>query len=735
MSRSANPRLPFLRVRRPAGGVRVAVALLLACLLSAPAAGLDGRLEYRDTSQDGSSGADDYSLRIRRQEFNASQNSAFGPHAALRMNLGAIKEYSDSRTGPVESGWDKLTQRGGLSFRVGSKQIRFSVDGSGSHRETDNSNADATVQDRVEFSSWVNVTLGQLLRVQSSLQQSRSWQQTGSNPENENRQFVIGANTDSQIPHFGEVRYSLSRLDREAVNLGTHGVETSHSLAYLASRGFAGNRGKIGLEARTRYFTQNNVTAAQPEQTNLLLPLSGGYVVDGTPELNDPLEDELIPVSSLFDRDRLSQTEIDLGDDAEVGWQFGGDYRNVQADFGEPVEMSGAFLFVDRALSLPGFMQWRVFVSDEQEGRVWEELGSAGFTAAYVEESNGLQGWRFSFSAGLSSRFVKFVNVKLGPTEPVLFVTELEIYSRTQPADTETRDSSRNHRAQLDASYRLGHNVNVRYDLAWRLRERGEAPDLSENSQGVSLGWRPGAWSMSARYEIHRVGTRLRDNTNARNLSLNLARRWSRKITVSAGWYQSRDESALSNRITNSLSGDGRWQIAPGLSIVQKVGYSWLDDRSQMQNSTAMTMNSRIQSDPFRWLTVDVSRTDRWSERGAGLGFTNHNDTDLNVIYAPWPFVSLRSNVRYQARGESDWYVYNSISWAPLQGGDLAVRFSGNQQSDTRSDSSQRGAGVSLAWKPRRSLVVEGGVNTQFFEVAGEQRSPLNTNLRVALSF
>ena len=38
-------------------------------------------------------------------------------------------------------------------------------------------------------------------------------------------------------------------------------------------------------------------------------------------------------VSSLFDRDRLNPTEIDLGDDAPIGWQFGGDYRNMRVSF------------------------------------------------------------------------------------------------------------------------------------------------------------------------------------------------------------------------------------------------------------------------------------------------------------------------------------------------------------------------------------------------------------------
>ena len=43
----------------------------------------------------------------------------------------------------------------------------------------------------------------------------------------------------------------------------------------------------------------------------------------------------LTVVPALFDRDRVTATSINLGDSAPVVREFGGDYRNLQFDFGE----------------------------------------------------------------------------------------------------------------------------------------------------------------------------------------------------------------------------------------------------------------------------------------------------------------------------------------------------------------------------------------------------------------
>ena len=70
-----------------------------------------------------------------------------------------------------------------------------------------------------------------------------------------------------------------------------------------------------------------------------LLPSAGGFWIDDSPSLLDPLEAQPELVPALYDNDRTTSTTINLGDEAPRGRDYGGDYRNIYLDFGEPVTM------------------------------------------------------------------------------------------------------------------------------------------------------------------------------------------------------------------------------------------------------------------------------------------------------------------------------------------------------------------------------------------------------------
>ena len=156
-------------------------------------------------------------------------------------------------------------------------------------------------------------------------------------------------------------------------------------------------------------------------KSTLIKTISGVYKKDGGAivingqevEIHDPLEEELITESALYDRDRNTATIIDIGDEAPIAWQFGGDYRNIQYDFGEIVDVFGGFLFVDRILDFPDLIEWRIFSSSDPDGRIWTELDPQAAEATYTELSTGLQGWELTLSSPVSARFIKIVDVKL----------------------------------------------------------------------------------------------------------------------------------------------------------------------------------------------------------------------------------------------------------------------------------------------------------------------------------
>ena len=70
--------------------------------------------------------------------------------------------------------------------------------------------------------------------------------------------------------------------------------------------------------------------------------------------------------------------DINIGDNASVVRQFGGDYRNLGLDFGEPEPFTAMILYVDRVVRFPELIEWLVYVSDDPEGRDWGESAAAG---------------------------------------------------------------------------------------------------------------------------------------------------------------------------------------------------------------------------------------------------------------------------------------------------------------------------------------------------------------------
>lgn len=712
----------------------IGAAALVLALSAAPAAGLDGTLGFKQSEQDGGTGAEDYRLQLITRDAYAQQLIGLWPGLSLRLEAQVRDEETQSRVGGSSTAWSQLSRRAGLGLRYGGQRLRLDLSGSGRRREQRPDPGAAIDQDIGQLGAWGQLRALRWLELQGSLLETRAWREEGALPEIETRESLRSGGVESSLP-LGSLRYSYSRQAGENLARASESVHTSHLLAYEGGFGLPGERGRLSVSARTRQFAQ---TLRQREQKERLLlePLGAGVRIDATPAVQDPLEAPLTPVPGLIDLDRRAATGVDLGDDAEVGLQLGGDYRNLQLDLGAPLAVGLLRVFVDRRPTAPALMRWSIWVAEDAEGQLWRELQPT--SASYREWDEGLQGWEFGLPSGSVGRFFKLVDSKLGPVEPVLFVTELEAADESLLPAGERRETSRSHRGQLGLDLRLSRDWRARADLGLRRREFGGARgDQDELTQGLGLYWTRGAWSASGRLERRWLTDADADrrDSDVSGRSLSLTRRLAGLHSLGLSAEQTQDSGRDTDRLSSSLSLWGEWQLAPALRIDQRLSHGWLDDERQDLRSRSLTSFTALHCAPFAWLFLEFSRIDRWVEREAQVGYTRFNDTALTLGWTPVPLISWRSHIVHEERGEGEWLVTHSLSWTPLPGGDLALRLNANQFSDTRVGSEQASAGLVLSWTPRPRLLLEGGLESQRLDRPEGDSSPVNSFLRTRLAF
>lgn len=730
MARPSRPLLT-LSARACAPGL---LAAFLAAAGPARVLAVDGNLGFRQSQQDGGRGALDYSLQVISRDAAAQQLIGLWPGASLRVDAQVRDEATQSRVGSAHSAWNQLSQRAGAALRYGGGGLRLEVNASGRRREQAPDPGATTTQDLGQLGGWGQWRAGRWLRLQGSWLASRAWREEAALPEVETRETLQAAGLETSLA-LGTWRYAFSRQATENLARGSESVHASHLLSYEGDFGILGERGRLSLAARSRRFSQE-LRQRELMGELLLEPVAAGVRIDATPEVDDPLEPPLTPVAALIDLDRRAATSIDLGDDAEVGLQFGGDYRNLQIDLGTPSALSTVRLYVDRRPTAPELMQWSLYVASDAEGRLWTRHEAASASARYRDWDEDLQGWEFSVETPITLRHLKLVNTKLGPVSPVLRVTELEVSVPTALPAGEQRETSRNHRLQAGLDYRLSAAWRARADFGLRLREGAAAlHDQEEFTQAWGLYWTQGAWSAAGRLDWRRLDSGDRRDSDVAARSLSLRRRLAGLHTISLHGEQTDDRGLGGDRRSRSLSLGSEWQLAPALRLDQRLSHGWLDDAGEHLRSRSLTSLTALRSVPFTWLFLDLSRVDRWVEQEAGLGYSRFNDTTITLGWTPVRLISLRSHLVYQDRGEGEWLVNHSLAWTPLPGGDLALRLNANQFSDSRVDTRQTGAGVLLAWTPRPRLLVEGGMDTQRMRRPEGDSAPVNSFVRGSLAF
>ena len=347
------------------------------------------------------------------------------------------------------------------------------------------------------------------------------------------------------------------------------------------------------------------------------------------------------------------------------------------------------------------------------------------------------QGWIVTFPTVITHRRVKLVNVKLGLTEPDLFINEMEVLQPSRGGgDGETREGLWRYRVEGDFGFNLTASFEVHYitNLFGRYFDSGDR-DATGESHLFGASWRFGRWTLSGNHQLNLESRTSQADIDSRTQHVSLVADRSLKLRGGVSYSRTDDRSFQFQYLSQYVSGDLGWSIAPRLDLIQRLTYGVRDTRDGRENSDSWTSITELRGAPRPNLELTLSRRDRWVSRDAGPGFTTFNETGLSMNWAILPLVSLISQVLYQVRDDDALQVRNTLSWTPLPGGSLALRRYALDYQDTRIDYFQRGGGIGAIWRPRPRLRFEGGYEVTLLKQNDLRNTPTIWNLRGTWTF
>ena len=616
-----------------------------------------------------------------------------------------------------------------------SRYLRAGLTGVATRRDSWNFANTSTRDERLNLSGWLRGDVD-WVTVELRAQEAASWRES-TVTDRESRQHDQSLRVEVSPTSHEELQYQFDRQAQTSATIERDFEQISHELSLRSSHRFVEDRGRFDLYARgARYRQTTTLTGAVP--LVLVTPIVAEVALDDTPEFLDPLEADPVAEPGLFDRDLDTPTPVNIGDSAPVVRQYGGDFRNLIFDFGEVEAFSRIVLYVDRPVRFPQLMQWQVHVSDDPEGRDWSEvLPAATLSIEYVELEDGRQGWFIDLADPVRHRRVKLVNSKLGLTEPDLFVTEMEVLQPVDAGDDRQNvDRVTRYRLRSDVAFDVTDNLEVRYGLNLYGRSFDDGSrNTDSQSHLFGLNLRLGSWWLAASHQMSLEKRASRDDTDVVAQRVSLSSNRARRLHGLVAWSRTDDRSFAFQNLTNSVTGSLGWTIAPRLVLSQRLTYGVRDTRDGLDKARSWVSSTQLRGAPRPNLEIILGRNDRWVSREAGVAFTSFNDTELSANWAIFPLLNLNSQVLYQVRDDDDLLLRHTLSWSPLRGGSVALRFYVLDHRDTRSDYNQRGGGASAVWRARRRLRLEGGYEVTRLEQDGETNTPTLWNLRGTWTF
>ncbi len=704
------------------------LAILLLGLHPARSLALDGVVNGRSSVQEGQAGTESYRQSSTESEVSASQRLPLAGGFQIRLDGRAQRELIRSRLGATQNNFDRRTRQADASLDHRGRLGGFRFSALAFDQKTLGAGTEVPRQERGQLETSAEYGRGRTRVNAAGLFLVSRREFLLAEPL---RDEVLSGTFEMRtgIPRVGSLAYRISALTDRNLNLETRSTRSTQTITFDGSSRFDGGRGLVALKTTSGFFTQIQTRQTGGSGARLVLPHSAGFLLDDSPELHDPLEADVTPVAALHDGDRTVATMVQIGDSAPVAREFGGDYRNIVFDFGEAAEPDSSVLYIDHTLVSPEMIRWQVFISNDPEGRIWEE--ASGASVAYAEWGVGFQGWTVVVSQPVSVRFFKLVDIKFGPTIADLSVTELEVFTRVDQVADRDRSDTTNHRIGLSLGYQFFSGVRAGYDLTYRRRTLTRQDGVLENlGQGFNASWTRGIWALSGRYEMRALEGRQARETRASSQAVSLKRGQNKDLVSTLSWSRVRDHSPGVEKTSNSLSLGSNWNAAPALRLNQRVIGAQLDDQAAKRTATSLVVSISVIGEPTQAISLDFAESERWVSQEAGTGFSRFSDTSLTLGLRPVPLISLQSMVRYQMRGSGHWLTRNSIVWELLSGGDLKAGLSARHFRDTRTQETQQGAGVQFEWAARPSLTIRGNVEAVTLKTARQENSPLNAEIR-----
>lgn len=695
-----------------------------------PSLALDGHAEVRLTHQEGRSGEQAVESDNRWEMLGLDERIALTQRALFELQYSARRELLRGSAAGARVDNSIFVQDPTASLSWQSSGLRVHLFSRATRTDQELTGTPMIRDENLEYGLGASAQPGQV-RLELSLRDGTSWRHAADG-DRKNRERLASGNLRWELGRHETVQVRLARTDLNTMSTGFRTKFATDQVQYDGERAFAANRGRADWTVLHSRFTQSQTMSAGSGQ-RYLQPVVAGWWIDSTPELLDPLENQPEAVPALHDNDRTAPTVVNLGDNAPPGREFGGDYRNLFVDFGEPRAMDAVFVHVDRRLTfIPEIIQWDVYFCDESEGRDWGTPAPAGsWDVRYVELETGQQGWEFVFARTVSHRRFKLVDRKIGATMGDLFVTELEVL--VDGADAQSPARLRQDRLMLQGAveYRFHPRLQFRYGANFDRHTTRDAPeDQRRLDQNLALGWRRSGWLLSGQAQLSDERSPSGLSTRSNSQMVSLARQAQDRLTARLGWSRTADDSYDVRHTTRTVGADVTWRAAPLLSLSQKISRGWRSSDDGTADSDSWVATTEIRSMPKPGLRLDLSRANRWVSRETGPGFTTYNSTQVDASWEIAPLLYWWGQYVSQERLERDWILRNSISWTPLQGGSLKFSFQATDSQDSRLDQLRRGGGANLEWRARPRLYLSAGVDKSFERLAGLRSWPLSVQAR-----
>jgi hypothetical protein len=697
---------------------------------------MDVTMDVRDTQQHSNNDTRTFRTFTRREALTVRQLTELASLVMLETRVRTLRETAGGDATGVDLESEQKTLQPDVIASFRRKDFHIGTKANWLRRQVAGTSGLAPESTRRQFGGWLDTDIGESTRLSASVASTATEEEGGADGDRTLRQRTGYLNAERSLGRQWTMDYILNGISSDVVTRGSRREEWSHALDLVGTPQVVSDRLATYFRTRSQFLRQDVEVDPVEGPSILRRPLSGAVILDDTPDVQDPLEDDGVSVPELFDRDLETPTSINLGDSAPVVLEFGGDYRNIRYDFGGTEEPASAVLYVDERLLNPELVRWTVFVTDDPEGRIWEEVDAGRVSVAYREFGTVLQGWEFVFEPGVAGRYVKLVNAKLGPTGPNLFVTELEVLVRDVREGRESRESSRLHEAQTRLDYAVTPEWDVGYSGSVEARRfSGDARNTDQWNHGVRTAYTLEGARLHASWDTHTVTQDGIRDTDVDTYRLWATRIRNRTLSGTLSWSRTVDGSGDRDRTTDSYSVSGTWRAAPRLRFHYGASHGRRRDDLLDTASRSWALTNRIESSPFRTVSVDLRHTERWVSSEAGAGFERFRDFRAEASWSPAPLISFSNTTRYLLRQSEQWDTRQSMTWSPLRGGAIEPRFSADAFHDSRVDTWELGARMAARWRMRPGLLAEGSLESRRFEIAGVETTPVNTEVHVSWSF